>query len=180
MFQSSGEAMYPSLLDRCIYIMIAHQKGCHTATKNPPKYFPSTFRRDIGRRFVIPFDCISFVIQIPSARHHSCSTILFFQTCWRRTVSFMKTHGRFLYTLYDTHSCPGHYLRGPYGRNFVLPSVLSHYHQTLPLDLDRFGKSLRGGIEIPFKSSEYVILKCFSSSSFSTSNLPLFDSIKSF
>ena len=55
--------------------------------------FPSTFRRDIGQKFVISFDCISFGIQISSARHNSCGTIPFFQTCWRRTVCFLRTHG---------------------------------------------------------------------------------------
>ena len=34
-----------------------------------------------------------------------------------------------------SHSSPGHYLRGPYGRNLELLLVLSRYHQTLPLDL---------------------------------------------
>ena len=40
MLQTSADARYPSLLDRCIYIMIAHQKGCHTMSKNSKKYFP--------------------------------------------------------------------------------------------------------------------------------------------
>ena len=30
---------------------------------------------------------------------------------------------------------PGHYLRGTNGQNLGLPSILSRYHQTLPLDL---------------------------------------------
>ena len=136
MFLTSREARYPSLLDWCIYIMIAHQKGCHTVSKNSKKYFSTIFRRDIGRKFVIHLDCISFGIQIPSARHHSCGTIPFFQTCWRRTVNFLRTRGQFLYiTCTISHSCPGHYLRRPYGRNLGLPSALSRYHQTLPLDL---------------------------------------------
>ena len=43
-----------------------------------------------------------------------------------------------------------------------------------------FGKSLRGGIGILFKSPECVILKWFSSSSFGTSSFPLFDSTEIF
>ena len=42
--------------------------------------------------------------------------------------------GSFYITCTISHSCPEHYLRGPYGRNLGLPSVLSRYHQTLPLD----------------------------------------------
>ena len=40
MIQASGEARYLSLLDWCVYIMIAHQKGCHTTSKNSKEYFP--------------------------------------------------------------------------------------------------------------------------------------------
>ena len=42
--------------------------------------------------------------------------------------------GSFYITCTISHSSPGHYLRGPYGRNLEL-LVLSRYHQTLPLDL---------------------------------------------
>ena len=51
------------------------------------------------------------------------------------------------------------------------PTMIKHYRWILG-----FGNSLKGCIGIPFKSSEYVILKWFSSSSFGTSCLPLFDS----
>ena len=107
MFQTSREARYPSFLERCIYIMIAHQKGCHMTSKNSKNIFPSTFWRDIGRKCVIHLDCIYFGIQIPSARHHSCGTIPFFQAFWRRTVSFLMTRGQFLYYLYDIPFKPG-------------------------------------------------------------------------
>ena len=74
--------------------------------RTPKNIFPSMFRKDIGQKFVIPFDCISFDIQIPSTRHHSCGAIPFFQACWRRTVSFLRTHGQFLYNLYDIPFMP--------------------------------------------------------------------------
>ena len=43
--------------------------------------------------------------------------------------------GSFYITCTISHSSPGHYLRGPYGRNLELLLVLSCYDQTLPLDL---------------------------------------------
>ena len=180
MFQTSGKTSYPSLLDRCIYIMIAHQKGCHTTSKNSKKYFPSPFRRDIGRKFVIPFDCISFGIQIPSARHHSCGTIAFFQACWRRRVSFLRTRGQFLYNLFDIPFNPGALpARAVWTKSRTSFSFIP-LSSNITVGCWGFGKSHRGRIGIPFKSSEYVIFKWFSSSSFGTSSLPLFDSTKSF
>ena len=151
MFQISGEARYASLLDRCIQIMIAHQKGCHTASKNSKNIFPSTFRRDIGPKFMIPLGCISFGIQIPSVRYHSCGTIPYFQACWRRTVSFLRIRGQFLYNLYDISFMSG-----------ALPArVLWTKSRTsfsfIPLSSNTtvgswdFGKSLKGGIGILFK-----------------------------
>ena len=168
MFQTSGEARYPSLLDRCIYIMIAHQKGCHTTSKNSKNIFPSTFRRDIGRKVVIPLVCISFGIQIPSARHYSCGTIPFFQACWRSAVRFLRTRGQFLYNLYDIPFKPGAlparalWTKSRTSFSFILLS------SNITVGSWGFGKSLRGGIGVPFKSSEYVILKWLSSSSFGT------------
>ena len=138
------------LLDRCIYIMIAHQKVCHMASRNSKNIFPSTFRRDIGWKFVIPFDCISFGIQIPSARNHYCSTILFFQICWRRTVSFLRTYGQFLYNLYYISFMPGALPA------WALWTKSLIYLSFIPLSLNitveswGFDKSLRGGIDIPF------------------------------
>ena len=177
MFQKSGEARYPSLPDRCIYIMIAHQKGW---ARTPRNIFPSTFRRDIGRKFVIPLDCISFGIKIPSARHHPCGTIPFFQTSWRRTVSFLRTRGQCLYNLYDIPFMPGALSAWA----LWTKSRTSFSFISLSLDITigswGFGKSLRGGIGILFKSSECVILKWFSSSSFCTSSFSLFDFTKSF
>ena len=148
--------------------------------RTPKNIFPSTFRRDIGQKFVIPLDCISFGIQIPSARHHSCGTIPFFQACWRRPVSFLRTNGQFLYNLYNIPFKP----RALPARVLWMKSQTSFSFISLSSNISvgswGFGKSLRGGIGIPFKSSEYVILKWFSSSSFGTSNLPLFDSTKCF
>ena len=176
----SGEARYPRLLDRCIFIMIAHQKGCPTVSKNSQKYFPSTFRRDIRRKFVIPLNCISFGIQIPSARHHSCGTIPIFQACWRRTASFLRTRGQFLYNLYYIPFKPGELTaRASWTKSWTSFSFIPLL-SNITLGSWGFGKSLRGGIGIPFKSFEYVFLKWFSSSSFGTLSLPLFDSTKSF
>ena len=165
MFQTSGKARYLSLLGRCSYIIIAHQKGCHTASKKSKNIFPSTFRRDIGQIFVIPLDCISLGIQIPSARHHSCYTVPFFQTYWRRTVSFLRTHGQLLYNLYDIPFMPralparALWTKSQTFFSFVLLS------SNITVGSWGFGKSLRGGIGIPFKLSGYVILRWFSSSS---------------
>ena len=130
-----------------------------------------------SKKFVIPFDCISFGIQIPSTRHHSCGTIPFFQICWRSMVSFLRTHGQFLYNLYNILFMP---------RALPVQALWTKSRTTLSFILLSlnitwgFGKSFRGGNWIPFKSSEYVILKWFLSSSFSTSSLPLFDSMKNF
>ena len=104
--------------------------------RTPKNIFPSTFRRDIGRKFVIPFDYISFGIQIPLARHHSCGTIAFFQACWRRTVSFLRTRGQFLYNLYDIPFKPRALpARTLWTKSQTSFSFISRYHQTLPLDL---------------------------------------------
>ena len=124
--------------------------------------------------------CISFGIQIPSARHHSCGTIAFFQACWRRIVSFLRTRGQFLYNLYDIPFKPGAlptralWMKSRTSFSFIPLS------SNITVGSWDFGKSLSGSIGIPFKSSEYVIFKWFSSSSFDTSSLPLFDSTKSF
>ena len=123
-------------------------------SQNSKIIFASRFRTDIGRKFVIPFDCISFGIQIPLARHHSCGITLFFQTCWRRTVSFLRTHGQFLYNLYDIPFMPG----AQPARALWTKSWTSFSYMPLSSNITVgswvFGKFLRRSIGIPFKSSE--------------------------
>ena len=126
--------------------------------RTPKNIFRSTLRRDTGRKFVIPLDCISFGIQIPSVRHHSYGTIPFFQTCWRKTVSFLRTHGQFWYNLYSIPFMPRElpawalWMKSRTSFSFILSSDIT-------VGSWAFGKSLRGSIGILFKSSEYVILK---------------------
>ena len=106
------------------------------------------------------------VSKYQSARHHSCGTIAFFQACWRRTVSFLRTRGQFLYNVYDISFKP----RALPARALWTKSRTSFSFIPLSSNITvgswGFGKSLRGGIGIPFKSSEYIIFKWFSSSSF--------------
>ena len=148
--------------------------------RSPKNIFPSTFRRDIGRKFVIPFDCISFGIQILLTRHHFCGTISFFESCWKRTVSFLRIHGQFLYDLYDIPFMPGALPARALWTKFRTSLTFISLSLNITVGSWGFGKPLRQGIEIQFKSSEYVIHKWFSSSSFGTSTLPLFYSTQSF
>ena len=136
MFQTSGESRYPSLLDRCIYIMIALQKVCHTASKNSKKYFP----------FWILGENLWYLL---TAFFH-----------WRRIV---EKHGLFLYNLYDSQFMHGALPAPVLWRNLEFASVLPRYHWTLPLDLVVLVSLLEEVIGISFKSSEYVILEWFSS-----------------
>ena len=95
-------------------------------------------------------------------------------------MSFLRTWGQFLYNLYNipfmTGALPARALwtKSPTSFSFIPLS------SNITVGSRGFGKSHRGGIGIPFKSFEYVILKWFSSSSFGKSSFPLVDSTKSF
>ena len=73
------------------------------------------------------------------SKYHQPDTILVVQSPSSKPteggLSFLRTRGKFYITCTISHSCPGHYLHGSYGRNLSLPLVLYRYHQTLPLDL---------------------------------------------
>ena len=64
------------------------------------------------------------------------------------------------------------------GGQWVSWGHVGSFYITCTISHSSPGHYLRG-IGIPFKSSEYVIFKWFSNSSFGTSRLPLFDSTKS-
>ena len=96
-----------------------------------------------------------------------------------KTVSLLKTQGQFLYNLYDIPLMPRALTA------WALWTISRTSLHFIPLSLNTtveswgFGKSLRGGMWIQFKSSEYVFIKWYSSSSFGTWRLPLFYSTKS-
>ena len=129
MFQTSGEARYPSLLDRCIYVTIALQKGCHTTSKNSKKYSLLHLGGILCENLwylLIAFPLVS--------KNHRPDTIPSKPAEGGQRVSWGHVSS-FYITCTISHSSSGHYLCGPYGQNHELLLVLSRYHQTLPLDL---------------------------------------------
>ena len=153
MFQTSGKARYPSLLDRCIYIMIAYQKGCHTASKKSKNISPQYLGGILGENLwylLIAFPLVSIynqpdtilVEQYPSSKPAEGG-----QWVSLAHMAVLK------YNWYNIPLLPWAGLLDEISDLSFIP-----LSSNLTVGSWGFGKSLREGIGIPFKSSEYVIL----------------------